>query len=141
MKKILISALMLFSITSFAKKISSSDVPLIVKKAFHKYFQAASKPSWELEKGNYEANFVQSGMKMSATFDSNGGWLETETEIGTNTLPSDANIYIEKNCKGKNIKKVSRIKMANGEEMYEAEVKGMDYIFDANGKFIKTEKD
>jgi hypothetical protein len=36
---------------------------------------------------------------------------------------------------------VAKITKANGEVNYEAEVKGQDLIFDANGRFLKSIKE
>jgi hypothetical protein len=56
-------------------------------------------------------------------------------------LPASIADYVAKNYKGEKIKEAAKLKMANGDINYEAEVKGMDLIFDANGKFIKSVKD
>ncbi len=125
----------------FAQKIDASIVPAYVQSAFNKNFLGITTVKWEKEKGNYEANFKENGQKMSAVIDANGRLLETETAIEAGSLPTDAKAYIEKNYKGEKIKEAAKLKMANGDTNYEAEVKGMDLIFDANGKFIKSQKD
>jgi putative PepSY-like beta-lactamase-inhibitor len=141
MKKMLFIAAVLIAIHASAQKIGESKVPAPVKDAFSRYYPAVSKPKWEKENGYYEANFTQNGVKMSATFEEHGGWLETETRIEVNSLPSAATDYIAKNYKGEKIKEASKIKMANGDSNYEAEVKGTDLLFDDKGKFIKAAKD
>jgi len=137
----IVIGLMFVGITAFGQKIDASKVPSSVQSAFNKNFPDIKDAKWEKEKGNYEANFKQNGQKMSALFDANGTWLETETDIAITALPKAATDYIEKNCKGEKIKEAAKLKMANGDNNYEAEVKGMDLIFDANGKFIKKVKD
>lgn len=126
---------------AFAQKIDASKVPGSVKNTFSKSFPGIAAVKWEKEKGNYEANFSRNDQKMSALFDANGAWLETETAMKTTELPKNAADYIAKNYKGEKIKEAARLKMANGDNNYEAEVKGMDLIFDANGTFIKSVKD
>lgn len=141
MKKMIVIGLMLASMPAFAQKLDVSKVPASVMAAFNKNFSGINDAKWEKEKGNYEANFKQNGQKMSALFDANGGWLETETDIAINTLPAAVTEYIAKNYKGEKIKEAAKLKMANGDDNYEAEVKGLDLIFDAKGKFIKSVKD
>jgi hypothetical protein len=139
MKKVLVIFLLL--VTSLSVSAGNAHTPAAVTKAFHERFPGISAVKWELEHGNYEANFTRDGEKMSATFDKNGSLLETEKSIPVNTLPAEAATYIEKNCNGKKPKAASEIKLANGDTNYEAQVAGKDYIFDAHGKFLKTQKD
>ena len=132
----------MFAITpSFAHKTDHEKVPAAVKKTFHDNFPEIKDGNWEKEHGNYEITFKQDGQKVSATYDKNGTWLETEKTISTKALPAAANTYIEKNCKGNLVHAASVIKKANGETNYEARIKRKDYIFDAEGKFLKIEKD
>ncbi len=133
--------LLLASVSAFGQKIEASQVPVAVKAAFNKQFPGIKEVKWEKEKANYEANFKENGNKMAALFDSDGKWLETETGVNASLLPAGAKEYIAQNYKGAKIKEVAKLKMANGDENYEAEVKGIDLIFDANGKFIKKMKD
>jgi hypothetical protein len=141
MKKMILVGLVFAGVTAFGQKIDASKVPTAAQSAFSKNFPGVKDVKWEKEKGNYEANFKQNGQKMSALFDANGAWLETETDIAINTLPIAVTDYVAKNYKGEKIKEAAKLKMANGDNNYEAEVKGMDLIFDANGKFIKSVKD
>ena len=133
--------LMLVTIPVFAQKMDASKVPAPVKSTFSKNFPGITSVKWEKEKGNYEANFKQNEQKMSALIDANGSLLETETAIDASSLPSEALIYIGANYKGEKIKEAAKLKMANGDINYEAEVKGKDLIFDVRGNFIKSQKD
>lgn len=139
MKKMIAIILLLAVVPAFAKKIDTRNVPAAVREAFHKTFSEVKGAQWEIEKGNYEAGFTQNGQKISVTFDKAGTWLETEKEISVKALPAAANVYIEKNCKGKSVKEAAIIKKAGGETVYEAHVQRLDYLFDENGKFLKTE--
>jgi Putative beta-lactamase-inhibitor-like, PepSY-like len=141
MKKLLLVALMFAVTPSFAHKTDPAKVPIAVKQTFHDNFPEIKDGNWEKEHGNYEVTFMQGGAKVSATYDKNGTWLETERKISTKALPPAANVYIEKTCKGHLVHAAFVIKNAKGETTYEARVKGKDYIFDADGKFIKIEKD
>ena len=140
MNKLIVLLLVLIGVNCFAQKIDASKVPAAVQAAFSKQFPGIKEVKWEIEKGNYEANFKQKNDKMAALFEADGKWLETETGIEVSALPAGAKEYIAKNYKGDKIKEAAKLKMANGDENYEAEVKGMDLIFDASGKFIKKMK-
>ena len=141
MKKTIVIGFMLVSIAAQAQKINASKVPASVRETFIKNFPGIKEVRWEKEKGNFEANFKENGGKMSALFDEKGNWLETETAIETSALPAGAQEYIAQNYKGVKVKEAAKLKMANGDNDFEAEVKGMDLIFDANGKFLKKMKD
>ena len=123
-----------------AQKIEGSKVPTPVKFSFAKKYTDIT-PKWEKEKDNYEANFKQNGQTMSVIIDPNGNFIETETDIKPTELPSPVLVYLKEHYKDKAIKEAAMITKADGTITYEAEVPGMDLIFDANGKFIKQVKD
>ncbi|MEO8769753.1 MAG: PepSY-like domain-containing protein [Ferruginibacter sp.] len=123
-----------------AQKIEGSKVPVAVKFSFVKKYPDII-PKWEKEKYNYEANFKQNGQTMSVIIDPNGNIIETETAIKITELPSTVLAYIKEHYKDKTIKEGAKIIKADGTVTYEAEVSGMDLIFDTNGKFIKQTKD
>jgi hypothetical protein len=123
------------------KKESKHTAPAAAKAAFEKAFPGVSKVKWGQEGKEYEANFVQNGKKMSAVYDSRGVLKETEEDIKITELPAAVAAYVKEHHKGAAIKEAAKITKPNGEVNYEAEVNKMDLIFDANGKFIKAEKD
>ena len=141
MKK-LILLMLAFAIAggSYAQKISASKVPAPVTAAFKKQFPDVKSVTWELENGNYEANFKKSGMEMAAEFDKNGTTIETEAEIKTSELPAPATSYVKSHYKS-SIKEASKITKANGEVNYEAVVGDSELIFDASGKYLKESKE
>ncbi len=141
MKKIVVIALLLAGGQLFAQGSAKSNAPHNVQMAFYKNFPGVHEVKWERENGNYEANFREGGQKTSATFDKTGKWLETERAIAITALPPGATSYIEKNFNGKIARKASVITTAGGDTNYEAHISGKDYIFDATGKFLRTEKD
>ena len=141
MKKTIIVALLFAVMDASAQKMDASKVPDAVKKAFTGKASSATDVKWEKEKGNYEANYKLGNQKKSSAFAPGGAWLETENSIAVTALPAAATEYLAKNYNGQKIKEAAQITMANGENRYEAEIKGTDVIFDAKGTFIKTEKD
>lgn len=81
---LLITLLTGFSFTA----ISQIEVPASVKNGFDNKFPAAKKVKWEKENDTeFEASFRLDGKTMSANFDTQGNWLETEWEIRVKDLP------------------------------------------------------
>ena len=142
MKKIMMIAAMAASIglTACAQKLDASKVPAAVKASLAKQYPGAT-AKWEKENDKYEANFKQDGNTMSALFEANGTMAESEMDIKVADLPATVLAYVKEHYKGKTIKEGAKITKADGTVNYEAEVAGVDVIFDANGKFIKEAKD
>ncbi len=117
-----------------AQKVKDSKVPEAVKTAFAQKFSKAELEGWELEDGNYEAEFEMSeDVEMSAVFAADGKWLETEQEIKKSELPAPVLAKLT----GKKVKEASKITRADGSVVYEAEVKRNDLLFDAAGNIVK----
>jgi Putative beta-lactamase-inhibitor-like, PepSY-like len=141
MKKVSIFLLCsMIMIATQAQKVEASKVPAAVKESFQKNF-AGMTPTWEMEKGNYEAGFKNKGESMSAVFDANGNLLEKEVAIKVSELPAPILSYVKQHYKGATVKEAAKITKADGTINYEAEVNKMDVVFDADGKFLKEEKD
>ena len=141
MKKYLLLLLFTGIIYSLSAQEKSTGAPASAKQAFAKAFPGASKVKWEKEGKEYEVNFVQAGKEMSAVYDEKGTLTETEEEIKPSALSASIVTYVKEHYKGAAIKEAAKITKPNGDVMYEAVVNKTDLIFDANGKFIKEEKD
>ena len=134
-KSLFTSAILLLMVTcSSAQK----NIPAPVKEAFSKKYAGVT-PKWEKEGSEFEASFTHEGHKMSAVFAADGKITETEMEIKATELPAAAVAYVKEHYKDAKIKEAAKITKANGEVIYEAEVKGKDLLFDASGKFLKSE--
>jgi len=133
-------AAMITSLT-FAQKMQEKDVPAPVKNAFQKQYPTASDVKWDKEGEKFEASFDLNKTDNSVLFDAQGNILETEVEIELNQLPKGVLEYVKANYKGQKVKEAAKITDAKGKVTYEAEIKGMDLLFDANGKFIKEVKE
>jgi hypothetical protein len=142
MKKLalLVVAAMITSLT-FAQKMQEKEVPAPVKNAFQKQYPTASDVKWDKEGEKFEASFDLNKIDNSVLFDAQGNILETEVEIELNQLPKGVLEYVKANYKGQKVKEAAKITDAKGKVTYEAEIKGMDLLFDANGKFIKEVKE
>lgn len=136
MKTLLLIVTIATTLSCFAQ----TTPPAPVQSAFTKNFPGITAKKWDKEDGNYEANFSKDGRTMSATFDAKGTWLETETDIAIKDLPASVTSYIKEHYKGENIKEAAMLKTPKG-EMYEAEIKSKDLLFDMNGKFLKETED
>ncbi len=138
MKKLalMMVAAMITSLT-FAQKLQEKDVPASVKTAFQKNFPQVKADKWEKEGVNFEVEFEMNKSEQSVLFDAQGNLLETEIEIELNQLPKGVLEYVMANYKGQNVKEAAKITDVKGIVTYEAEIKGMDLLFDSNGKFIK----
>ena len=125
----------------YAQQLKESEIPALVKAKFVSLYPGTKNVKWEKEDNKYEAGFKQDKTETSVLIDATGNMVETETEIAVSSLPQAVAAYVLKNLAGKKIKEASKIVSASGVVMYEAEVDGVDYIFDANGNFIKKETD
>ena len=132
-------AAMITSLT-FAQKLQEKDVPAPVKTAFQKNFPQAKVEKWEKEGINFEAEFELNKSEQSVLFDAQGDIIETEIEIEISELPNGILDYVKKNYKGQSVKEAAKITDTKGTLTYEVEIKGMDLLFDSNGKFIKEIK-
>ena len=139
MKKYILTSAVFALLAVFA--FAGDDVPAVVKTKFASLHPDIKKPKWEKEGANFEAEFEQNEVEMSLLFDASGNVLETETEIKVSELPKGVTDYCSKNFAGKKIKEASKIVDSKGTVTYEAEIGGADQIFDANGNFIKSQKE
>lgn len=139
-KTILITAFLYAALAASAQKIKEKDVPPAVKNTFSKVYPQVKEAKWEKEGENYEAEFEQGRTESSVLIDSNGKILETEVEIAVQDLPATVKDYVQKTYNNASIKEAAKITNARGLITYEAEIKGKDLIFDANGSFIKEVK-
>ncbi len=121
------------------------DVPQKVQKAFEQKFANVEKLQWEQEKNNlWEAEFKLNGEELSATFDSNGTWMETESEIEAGAVPQAVLQAVEKKFPGYTAKEWEKVEMPD-KTVYEVKLKGkngekLKVQFDKTGTGLKREK-
>ena len=143
MKKIvvLLAACLLISLMGHTQKITPDKVPAPVKEAFAKKFPAATDIKYEMEKKDYEINFKEKGVEMSANFDATGKWLETETEIKESDLPKDVSASVVKNFAGFKISEVAKTETPDKDLIYEMDLKkdkeGFEVQFSPKGDILK----
>lgn len=135
MKKIVsvIALLALVVTTSRAQKLNARKIPLAVKAAFSKNHANVSKATWRTEDANFEAEFTINGRESSEVYTANGTLVESEAEIKVAELPE----AVKMKLKDQEVVEAAKITKANGSVVYEAEVKGKDLFFGANGNSVK----
>lgn len=131
----------LTSMTACAQKTKEKDIPAAVTSAFHKNFPKAEELRWDKEGSNYEASFEWNEVDQSVLFDAQGNTLETEMEIAQNELPKAALDYVAAHYNGKTVKEAAKITDVSGKVTYEAEIKGMDLMFDSSGAYLSSSND
>lgn len=88
MKKLFLSILVLsLPLLSNAQKVNQENIPAPVMNAFKAMYTNVPKVKWEMDYADYEAEFTNNKMEMSAKYDKDGKWLETETAIKSIALP------------------------------------------------------
>ena len=120
MKKIFFPVMLIACISAQAQ----IQIPSSVAAAFIKRFPDVSNVKWTKENAKeYEAEFQSKGIKMSANFDLNGNWKETETEIPVKDLPEAVIKAISKKYAAAVISGADKIEKPGGKIFYEAEIK------------------
>jgi hypothetical protein len=128
---IIFSMLFFFSETN-AKHIKAAKVPAAVKNAFKSMYPAVLKNTWELEHGQYEAEFILDGAENSVVFYADGQLRATEREIPASQLPVKVQEYVKTNFPGKKIREASIIMFAD-QKIYEVQIGRKDYLVTENG--------
>ena len=146
MKKIVFLFLLgvMFCSDSFAQKITTDKVPVLISRAFRSRFPVASQESWEKEsKAVYEVVFFYENKRQSASFDTSGTWLETETSIKFNQLPHAVNAAFNKQFGGFNVQESIQVETPDKGTIYELVIskgkEGYEVQFSAKGELIKKE--
>jgi hypothetical protein len=145
MKKIIVlfASILLISLMGYSQNIASDKVPVQVKQAFAKKFPLATDVKYEMEKKDYEINFRDHGVEMSANFDATGQWLETETEINESDLPKEVSSSVVKNFKGFKISEIAKVETPEKGLIYELNLKnnkeGYEVQFAPTGEIVKKE--
>ena len=137
-KTFLFLIICLGTFASIGQRLNHTAVPGQVKKVFTKIYPN-TQVTWQKEEGNYEANFLRAGKKMSTVINDNGNIIETQVQIGLSQLPSRIKNYINLNYKNAPIKEAAKITKANGVVNYEAEINQGTLLFDAAGNFTRIE--
>ncbi len=123
MKNIALLVFSFFALSSFAQKVSSDNVPDVVKNKFKEKFPTAQKTKWELDYDKYEVEFKLNKQEISAEFDKDGNWIETETPIKPSAINAEVKEFVSKNFDGFIIKEAEKIETLTKGVLYELEIK------------------
>ena len=121
---------------------AQTKTPSAVTTAFAKQFPDAANIKWGKENAKeYEAEFMLRCTKMSANYDLQGNWKETETERQVKNLPEAVVKSINRKYPGATISGASKTESPGGKIIYEADVKVDGKKKEAklfeDGKFVK----
>lgn len=138
MKKVMmILAIVLIYSCSFA-----GTPPKAVSDAFMKKFNAATKVSWGKEgPKEWEAEFTLNGEKISANFNQDGIWLETEQEINAANLPAEVLSNVKMKYAAWKIVEADKTETAKHGTIYEVDLKkglkSKSLAFKSDGTSVK----
>lgn len=126
-----------FLINASSQKLVETNVPAAVKNSFTTMFNNTAITSWEMEGGNYKANYMQAGVENAVVYSSDGKIVHYENPITARDLPTSTMDYINTNLAGKKITNVMRIKTITGLISYKLKAADVYYFFDSNGSFLR----
>jgi hypothetical protein len=129
---------LIFAMPSLAQK---TDVNNAVKKAFTKKYPKATGVKWGSESANvFEAEFKLGDTEMTANFDQQGVWLETETGFTAKELPEAVTAGIKQSAPGFSFKEAAKVESPSGVQFEVAVKKGkenFELILSTDGLLIK----
>lgn len=85
------------------------DVPSKVTSTFNEKYPSAVDVVWDMENELYTATFNFDGINSNATFQVDGIWIETVTEISEDEVPEEISKYLEENYDNNDINFASKI--------------------------------
>ena len=123
MKKNII-VLTLVILLSLSANSQTLKVPDAVSTAFKSKFPNATNLKWGKENATeYEAEFKLNNTKVSANFNTDGSWVETETTIPITDLPVTVSTAITKKYPGAIITMAEKTEMPGNKIIYEVAIK------------------
>jgi len=137
----IITTILFFSFSLSAQ----NEIPSVVKAALDEMFDGAKSVKWELNEDNeYESVFKLKRKRMTAKFDPEGNWLETEYEIKNHELPAAVAMAIKLEFAEHEIDGVEKIITPERKESYEVgliDEKDLTWkvVFTASGKVLEKD--
>lgn len=141
-----VATAVLFSNTTSAQEIPSTQVPAPVLAAFNKEFSSAMDVEWKLKGTQYKVEF-ETGILFTdheAWYDASGKLILHEEEISTSDLPAAVQASIAKEFPAHRMDDAERI-TSDGTVSYRLELKSTDakweVAYDSNGKLLAKKAD
>lgn len=117
---------LVFSLFFLVSITNAQNIPAKVKEAFSQKFPNAQQVEWGKENATeFEAEFTLKGTHMSANFDSDGNWKETEVEISHSDLPVAVQKTLEKDYSEVEVKHIYKVSQPR-QTLYEIAVENAD---------------
>ena len=123
-----------------AQVIQVKQVPQVVVTTFQSSNPNTSNVEWYQVDNNYEAVYNNNKNDMYVLYDPTGKVVETGEGVVYTTLPENATMYVKTKYKEDGMKKVYKVKDANGKTIYKGKVKSGYLIFDSDGNFVRETK-
>ena len=117
-----------------------SKIPKSVLKAFATRFPFVKADFWVMVELNYQVQFEQNGRVKTAEFDKKGKWINSETIVELQDIPSACTNYILANYKGYEYNIAIFEEIPNGKFYCIGVATESDYqelIFDKEGNFLR----
>lgn len=135
MKTIILSTLLVVVALTACKQKQIPPSPATT--TFNQLFPGAISEWSKKDDGTWKIKFSNNGFKTSVSFFSDGSLKEINEEIGYNSLPENAKVYLQTNAKGISVEEIKKVTQANKSVIYEVELNENEILFDQNGKFFK----
>lgn len=125
------------------------DVPKKITTTFKAKYPTAEEVIWSMADDIYTAEFVLDGYDAIETFEKNGNWIKTVTELEEDYLPQVILNYLEETYDDRSINYASKVEDKSGvtfmlvlevttyDDNDEEVTKGVNLKFDEDGKLIK----
>lgn len=143
MKKILMTlSIIVFAASSYAKVVSSSKVPVMVKANFSNAYPEAKVIRWETtDLNDYKVEFKVGDNFGAAYYDANGNFIEADNSIEWQEVPLTGRMEVYHLGENK-ILNVLKIVNAKKEVFYQVDVKKhfkkVEVLLDKEGNIIRT---
>jgi hypothetical protein len=142
MKKfILLIAAVAFVANANAQVVQVKEVPGVVITTFQGSYPSVNNVEWRKVGTFYEADYSENSNDMYVMYDPSGKIVETGQGVAVSSYPAPLTTYVKTKYKDDKIKKVYKVKDANGKTIWKGKVKEDYLIFDENGNYIRMEKD
>lgn len=140
-KVFVLLTVLFFGLSSFSQV---RKIPSAVTDAFAKQYPNASQVEYEDNLINVQVHFVMDSAKMTAKYNSDGEWKETEKQWNYDSLPADVKLGFEKSKYSVDwkVKETAVIYLPRNEMRYRVKVEKNDLqkkylFFDKNGRLIR----
>lgn len=120
--------------------------PEATKEGFAKKYPKAGSVKWKSAKdGIYTVDFSQDSEKITASFDSSGGWVQSEVKIGEEGLPAGVKQAIKKDYSDFEVDWVKKLSSPNIPVVYRVALDQDGYTvrvnFSPEGKVLDKEEE